>query len=372
MWVQNRALFVLLLAVSGCPNVAKNEDRNLASVRLPPGFRIDVYADSVPGARSMALGPRGTVFVGSRDLGAGQVYALTDADGDQRAESVRVIAQGLNSPNGVAVKDGALYVAELQRIIRYDDIESHLDAPPAPVVITADFPSDGLHSWKYLRFGPDGMLYVPVGFPCDACENADPRFGTILRMNPAGGPLSIYASGIRNTVGFDFRGATSELWFTDNGRDDLGDETPPDELNMASQTGMNFGFPYCHGGDIPDPDFTSHSCAEFTPPAMKLGAHVAALGMVFYTGTQFPAQYQGQIFIAEHGSAHRSDYLGYRLTLVRLDAGRAVSYEVFADGFLMDGQSWARPVDVLVMPDGALLFSDDRSSAVYRISYRGI
>ena len=361
----------MLLVASGCPNVAKNEDRDLSSVRLPPGFRIDVYADSVPGARSLAIGPAGTVFVGSRDLGMGQLYALRDADGDQRAETVRVLAQGLNAPNGVAVKNGALYVAEPQRIIRYDDIEAHLDAPPAPVVITAEFPADGQHSWKYLRFGPDGLLYVPVGMPCNACLKDDPIFGTILRMDPAGGPLSTFASGIRNTVGFDFRPGTSELWFTDNGRDDLGDDDPPDELDVATQSGMNFGFPYCYGSGIQDPGFTGHTCNEFTPPAINLGPHVAALGMAFYTGTMFPPQYQGQIFIAEHGSAHRSEYLGYRLTLVRLQAGKAVSYEVFADGFLQDGNSWARPVDVLVMPDGALLFSDDRSGAVYRISYSG-
>ena len=214
------------------------------------------------------------------------------------------------------------------------------------------------------------MLYVPVGAPCNVCERADERYATIMRMNPNGSGLEVYASGIRNTVGFDWHPQTGELWFTDNGRDQLGDDVPPDELNYAPKPGMNFGFPYCHGGDIPDPSFgKDHDCAEFTPPAMKLGPHVASLGMRFYTGSMFPAEYQNQIFIAEHGSWNRTIPIGYRITLVRLQGNEAVSYEVFAEGWLQGGSAWGRPVDVLVMPDGALLVSDDRAGVVYRIHY---
>jgi glucose/arabinose dehydrogenase len=360
----------LVVAAAGCPNVAGRSAVDLGSVRLPPGFAIAVYANGLPGARSLALGERGTLFVGTRDaVGAGQVYAVVDRDGDQRGDAVYVVARGLNRPNGVAVRDGALYVAEIDRVLRFDGIESALATPPSPVVVNDSFPSENHHGWKYLRFAPDGRLYVPVGAPCDACGELQDPFGTILRMQPDGSNLEVYARGIRNTVGFDFHPDTGDLWFTENGQDTLGDEVPPDELDWAPQPGMHFGFPYCNG-TLEDPSL-GHGCSEFTPPAIALGAHVAALGMRFYTGTMFPSDYRGRIFIAEHGSAHRSDYAGYRLTTVRLDGNAAVAYEPFADGFLKDGESWARPVDVLVMPDGALLFSDDRSDAVYRISYAG-
>lgn len=362
------ALLLSLTMCSGCPNVAGTAQVDLGSVRLPPGFRIAVYASDLPGARSLALGPRGTLFVGTRDLGGGRVYAVVDSDGDQRADRTYTVAAGLDSPNGVALRDGALYVAEIARVLRYDDIESRLDAPPAPVVISTAFPGDRLHGWKYLRFGPDNFLYVPVGAPCDNCERDDPRYGTIMRMRPDGSELQVYASGIRNTVGFDFHPQTGELWFTENGADALGDMEPPDELNVAPRPGLHFGFPFCHG-TFQDPGRTARGCQEFTPPALKLEPHAAALGMQFYTGGMFPASYRNQVFIAEHGSAKRSQYVGYRITLARFEGNAPVSYEVFADGFLSGGRSWARPVDVLVMPDGALLFSDDRSGAVYRISY---
>lgn len=342
----------------------------LACIKLPPGFSIDYYAENIEGARSMALSPNGTLFVGSRD--AGKVYAVLDRNNDSKADDVRVLAEGLDMPNGVAFRNGSLYVAEVSRVLRYDNIEATLENPPAPVVVNDKFPSDRAHGWKYIKFGPDGKLYVPVGMPCNVCnkEGEDERYGTIMRMEPDGSQLEIFAKGVRNTVGFAWHPETGELWFTDNGRDWLGDDIPPDELNRAPRKGMHFGFPFCHGGDIPDPEFGGlRNCSEFTPPEIKLGPHVAALGMTFYTGTMFPEEYRKQIFIAEHGSWNRKIPIGYRISLVRLENGTAVSYEPFAGGWLQGLAAWGRPVDVLVMPDGALLVSDDKNNAIYRISY---
>jgi glucose/arabinose dehydrogenase len=342
----------------------------LECIELPPGFSIDYYAENVENARSMALSPNGTLFVGSR--GAGKVYAIPDRNNDSKADDVLVIDEGLDSPNGVAFRDGSLYVAEISRVTRYDNIEARLGDPPEPVVVNNSFPSDRAHGWKYIKFGPDGKLYVPVGMPCNICnkEDEDERYGTITRMEANGSQFEIFAKGIRNTVGFDWDPETEELWFTDNGRDRLGDDIPPDELNRAPEPGMHFGFPYCHGGDIPDPEFGElRNCSEFTPPEINLGPHVAALGMIFYTGTMFPEEYRNQIFIAEHGSWDRTIPIGYRVSLVRLENGTPVSYEPFADGWLQGLASWGRPVDVLVMPDGALLVSDDKNNAIYRISY---
>ncbi len=339
-------------------------------IKLPPGFRIGVYAYPVPGARSLALGAKGTVFVGTR--GEGKVYALSDRDGDGRAEAVVTIAESLNSPNGVAFRGGALYVAEISRVIRFDDVENRLARPPAPAVVNDTFPRDEHHGWKFIRFGPDGKLYVPVGAPCNVCERSDERYASIMRMNADGSGLEVFARGVRNTVGFDWRPATGELWFTDNGRDWMGDNEPPDELNRAPKAGLHFGFPYVHGKDLPDPIYGKKGIPPaFTPPARELGPHVAALGMRFYVGEMFPPAYRGQVFIAEHGSWNRTTPIGYRVTLVRLDGDDAVSYEVFAEGWLRGRKAWGRPVDVLVMPDGALLVSDDKAGAVYRITYHG-
>lgn len=340
----------------------------LKDITLPPGFEISIYAD-VPNARSMALSPNGTLFVGS--LGAGKVYAVPNRAGTNEVRKAVTIAEGLNMPNGVAFRDGALYVAEVNRVLRYDGIESRLDKPPKPIVITDAFPNDRAHGWKYIAFGPDGLLYVPVGAPCNICEPDPSRYGLISRMKADGSGAQVFAQGIRNTVGFDWHPDTKELWFTDNGRDGMGDNIPPDELNHAPKRGLNFGYPYCHGGDIPDGQFgKKRSCSEFTPPVQKLGPHVAALGMRFYTGTMFPSEYRKQIFIAEHGSWDRSEPIGYRITLVRLENTRAVSYTTFAEGWLQGSKAWGRPVGVLVMPDGALLVSDDRAGAIYRIRYQ--
>lgn len=341
-------------------------------VALPPGFRIDVYADRVPNARSMALGANGTLFVGTRNDTT--LYALRDLDGDHFVDETIALSTELDTPNGVAFRDGSLYVAEVDRVLRYDDIENRLDDPPEPVVVSAEFPSEPFHGWKYIAFGPDGMLYVPVGAPCNTCETDDTPYGKIWRMNPDGSDLEVFASGMRNTVGFDWHPVTGDLWWTDNGADELGDDVPPDELNRSAEPGLHYGFPYCHAGTVPDPEFgAERSCDEFTPPAQALGPHVAALGMTFYTGDSFPEEYRNQIFIAEHGSWNRTDPIGYRITLARLDdASEVTSYEVFAEGWLADdGTVHGRPVDVLVMADGSLLVSDDRAGMIYRISYEG-
>jgi glucose/arabinose dehydrogenase len=345
------------------------QELRLDLLELPPGFQISVYARGVSGARSMTLGSRGTLFVGTR--GEGSVYAVLDRDGDQKAEEVLTLASGLSTPNGVVFREGDLYVAETHRVWRYPDIESHLRSPPQPVVILDNLPKDRRHSWRFIAFGPDDWLYVPVGAPCNACRPADERYASLLRMRPDGTGLEVFARGIRNTVGFDWHPETEELWFTDNGRDWLGDDRPPDELNRATGAGLHFGYPYCHGGDIPDPEFgQERGCQEFTPPAQKLGPHVAAIGMRFYTGDMFPEEYRNQILIAEHGSWNRAEPLGYRLSLVRLEKGQVTAYEVFAEGWLQDGRPWGRPVDVLVMPDGALLVSDNQASVIYRITYQ--
>lgn len=349
-------------------SAACSADSRLESIRLPPGFKISSYATNVPGARSMALGPDGVLFVGTRK--EGKVYAVLDRKARNRADEVITIARGLIMPNGVAYRDGSLYVAEVSRILRYDGIASRLRNPGKPVVVYDRFPTASHHGWKFIRFGPDGLLYVPVGAPCNVCEVKDP-FGTITRIRPDGSGFEIFARGVRNSVGFDWDPETKELWFTDNGRDWLGDDLPPDELNHAPVKGLHFGFPYRHGKEIPDPKFGNRQRKEeFVSPASELGPHVASLGMRFYTGTMFPESYRRQIFIAEHGSWNRSTPIGYRITLVRLENGRPMGYEVFAEGWLSDGRAWGRPVDVLVMPDGALLVSDDKAGAIYRITYR--
>lgn len=342
----------------------------LHTIKLPAGFKIDLYAFGITNARSMALGPKGILFVGTRT--AGNVYALIDEDNDKKVDRKIIIARKLRAPNGIAFKDGALYVSEISRVWRYDDIEAKILAgvEPKPTLIRQDYPTNAGHGWKFIRFGPDGKLYIPVGAPCNTCERDDKRYASITRMTPDGKNVEIFASGIRNSVGFDWHPETKELWFTDNGRDMLGDDMPPDELNRAPQKGMHFGFPYCHGKSISDPKFgEKFPCQDFTPPAQELGPHVAALGMRFYAGGMFPKEYHHQIFIAEHGSWNRSKRIGYRVALVRLRDNQPISYEVFAQGWLQGERAWGRPVDVLVMDDGSLLVSDDYADAIYRISY---
>jgi len=344
----------------------------LDKISLPPGFHITTYAEGVKNARSLCLSPAGTLFVGTRD--AGNVYALRDTNGDQLADLRYTLATGLNMPNGVAVRNGSLYVAEVSRILRFDAIENRLADPPAPVVVYDRYPTDGHHGWKYIAFGPDGKLYVPVGAPCNICEPENPVYCSITRLDtdhPDRGP-EIVQHGIRNSVGFNWDPLTGELWFTDNGRDYLGDNLPACELNHAPRNGMHFGYPYCHQGDLQDPKFgDKRPCSDFTPPARKLGPHVAPLGLEFGKSSNWPAAYKNQIFIAEHGSWNRTDKIGYQLSLVKLDAERhCTAYEPFATGWLQGGSDvWGRPVDLEWMPDGSLLVSDDYADAIYRIYY---
>lgn len=359
-------IFTFLVVIT-CKGTGR-EKSFLDEIRLPEGFKISLYSGDVPGARSMTLGKNGTLFVGTRK--EGKVYALLDRNGDYRADRVIVIANGLRMPNGVAFKDDNLYVAEISRILRYDSIEKRLSDPPEPVVISERYPADRHHGWKYIAFGPDGMLYVPVGAPCNTCKSRKRIYATITRMNPDGTGFEIYAEGVRNTVGFDWHPDTGILWFTDNGRDWMGNDIPPDELNRAYQKGLHFGYPYCHGTDISDPEYGKDArCSEYVPPAQELGPHVAALGMIFYTGGQFPEKYRGNVFIAEHGSWNRDTPIGYRITTVRVQDGQASGYRVFAEGWLKGGQKRGRPVDVLQLPDGSLLVSDDHAGAIYRIYY---
>ena len=337
-------------------------------LQLPSGFKAALYADNVSGARSLAIGREGIVFVGTRE---GSVYAVVDADKDQVGEKTLTIIKGLQMPSGVAFRDGALYVGALNRILKFDDIESQLDAPPDPVVVYDKLPSDRWHGWKFISFGPDGALYVPVGAPCNVCEKSDNRYGSILRLDLDRADAQIFAHGVRNSVGFDWHPESKEMWFTDNGRDWLGDDAPPCELNHAPKAGLHFGFPYCHGVDILDPTHGQATrCTDFVPPAQELGPHVAPLGMRFYTGSMFPLAYQGQVFIAEHGSWNRTEPIGYRITTVRLESQQGKEYRVFAEGWLDKDRVHGRPVDVLVMPDGALLVSDDKAGVIYRISYQ--
>jgi len=359
--------FVVSSLVS-CSNAQEPEVQGLSFVNLPPGFKIDYFATGISGARSLALGDSGTVFVGTRT--GSTVRALVDVDGDHRVDSVYVVASGYSGPNGVAFRDGALYFAQVSKVWRIDSIESRLATPPDPVLVSDAFPTDAAHGWKFIKFGPDDKLYVPIGAPCNICDPSDERYASIMRMDPDGSNLQLFAEGIRNTVGFDWNPATDVLWFTDNGRDWLGDNQPPDELNRAPEPGMHFGYPYCQGGDISDPDFGHLApCDSFVPPAQKLGPHVASLGMRFYDGDMFPAEYRDKVFIAEHGSWNRSTPIGYRVTMVTVEGDSATSYDVFADGWLAGDNKRGRPVDVEVMPDGSLLVSDDYAGAVYRISY---
>jgi glucose/arabinose dehydrogenase len=348
---------------------AQNKPLPLHLIKLPPGFKVELYATGITGARSLAIGDQGTVFVGSRQTD--NVYALLDRDNDLRADKGYRINQGLTAPNGVAFRNGALYAGEVSRILRFDDIENRLVNPPNPVVVNDSLPKDTWHGWKYLAFGPDGKMYLPVGAPCNVCEQKDFRDASLLRMNEDGSGLEIFAKGIRNTVGFDWSPLTGELWFTDNGRDNLGDDIPSDELNRAPRKDMHFGFPYCHADGIADPEFGKKSpCSQFTPPAVELGAHVASLGMKFYTGKSFPEKYHNQIFVAEHGSWNRSKKVGYRVMAVFIDENQnVIREEVFAEGWKQGEGVWGRPVDLLIMPDGSLLVSDDHAHAVYRISY---
>ena len=345
-----------------------NSQLGLDKIKLPPGFSINLYA-LVPDARSMCVSPDGTVFVGTRE---NKVYAVTDKNHDGKADSVYVIAKGLNAPNGVAFRDGSLYIGTISVLYPMDNIESRLDNPPSPVVVFDKYPTASHHGNKFIAFGPDGKLYAPIGAPCNICDSPKP-YASITRINPDGTGFEVFATGIRDCVGFAFSPVTHQLWFTDNGRDEMGDDIPSDELNNAPQPGMNFGYPYCHEGDILDPEYgKGKNCGDYTAPVKKLGAHVAALGMRFYDGQMFPAVYKNAIFIAEHGSWNRSILIGYRVVVATMDSSGHLGDPVpFAQGWLQNVASVnGRPVDVQVLSDGSLLVSDDYKGALYRITYK--
>lgn len=367
-------LLLVILVAGACKNkneaLQEKDDPQLSKLKLPEGFNIGFFARDVDNARSMALGANGTVFVGNRK--GKNVYALVDADKDGVAEKKYTIAKGMNTPNGVAFHNGTLYIAEISKIWKIDSIESKLDNPGNPVLITDKLPTEEHHGWKYISFGPDGKLYIPVGAPCNICDDneKDKRFSSIMRMDADGNNLEVYAHGIRNSVGFTWHPDTKEMWFTENGRDMLGDDIPADELNIATKIDENFGYPYCHAGDIRDPEFNKgRDCSEFKAPAAKLTPHGAALGIKFNKGEMFPDQYKNQVFIAEHGSWNRSKPIGYRIMMATLDGNNVTGYKPFIDGWLTNGEAWGRPVDVLFLPDGSLLISDDHANAVYRVTY---
>lgn len=356
------------------PALDSTEGLELDRLILPEGFQVDLFGRA-KNARSMVMSPNGTLFIGNRS--GGSVYALKDTDGDFKADETYTLATGLNMPNGVAFKDGALYVAEVSKLWKYSNIEANLDNPGAPELIYDDLPKDRHHGWKYIAFGPDGKLYVPVGAPCNICESKNEYYTSILRMNADGSDREVYVTGVRNTVGFTWHPETGNLWFTDNGRDLLGDDTPPCELNRATEKGQHFGYPYCHGGTLKDPEFgNKRPCEDFVAPAQNLGPHVAPLGLKFYMASMFPSAYQGKILIAEHGSWNRSaeaGHTGHQLTMVSQENGQGTSYEPFITGWLNKetNKAWGRPVDILVLEDGSILVSDDLSGTVYRVTYTG-
>lgn len=353
--------------------VTEDSGLPLSDIKLPEGFTIDIFAKDVVNARSMCLSPNGTLFVGTRD--EGNVYALRDTDKDGKADEKYTLLKDLNMPNGVAFKDGDLYIAEVSRIIKLENIEDKLDQPNEPTIVYDKYPTEKHHGWKYIAFGPDEMLYVPVGAPCNVCEEEDEIYATITKLDVTQPEPKIVAHGVRNTVGFTWHPETKDLWFTDNGRDMMGDDIPACELNHATQTGMHFGFPYCHQGDLPDPEFgEKKNCDDYTKPVQKLGAHVAPLGIEFCGSAAFPEKYKNQVLFAEHGSWNRSKKSGYRVMLVTLDEQQnAVSYQPFAEGWLDSStdEVWGRPVDLEFMPDGSMLVSDDFADVIYRISYAG-
>lgn len=339
---------------------------------VPDGFKIELYAENVVNARQMTLGDDGTIFVGTRK--EGKVYALIDTNKDGHADKQYLIDEDLYMPSGVAFRDGSLYVAAVNRILRYDNIEKQLVKPPEPVVVINNLPDDAHHGWKAIEFNADGKLLIPIGVPCNICMSNDKRHGSIIALDVKTAAYTTYAKGIRNSVGLAIHPKDKTLWFTDNGRDWLGDDLPPDEINHAVSSGLNFGFPYLHGKSTLDPDYGEQAkIEEYTLPAVELGAHVAPLGLAFYTGKQFPEKYRSNLIVAEHGSWNRSDKTGYRVIHVQLKGNEVVGVEPLVTGWLNkdEDEVWGRPVDVLELPDGSILISDDYADVIYRVIYFG-
>jgi glucose/arabinose dehydrogenase len=355
-----------LAPIAAPPSPTPAKDIPVNKLKLPPGFSISVWADGILNARQMAWGSRGTLFVGSRT--PGQVYAVVDRAGKRE---VKIIAKGLTQPSGLAFKDGALYVATIPTLLRYDNIEASLDNPPAPATVY-EFPKlahQVHHNWRFLLWGPDGKLYFNMGAPCNICMPPDTH-ANVARVNPDGTGFEYVAIGVRNATGGDFHPATKELYFVNHGRDWAGDDFPNDTLHHAPKKGLHFGFPYCHQGDTLDPDFgKGHTCSEFAPPLLKLGPHVAPIGARFYTGSLFPPQYSNLLFIAQKGSWNRTAKLGYRVMTVDVKAGQP-RYEEFLTGCHEGDKVLCRPTHIEWMPDGSMLLSDDFHGAIYQISYK--
>lgn len=354
------------LAPVGGPPIATAADKlPVTKLKVPAGFNVEVYAAGMANARSMTEGDKGTVFVGSRNVD--KVYAITNKDGKR---AVKVLASGLYRPNGVAFHKGTLFIAELSKISKIDNVEDNLDSPPKPTMIYDNLPKDEAHGWKFIGVGPDNKLYVPVGQPGNNVLHDDAH-GQIRRMNLDGSGAEVVALGVRNTVGFDWNPETKQLYFTDNGRDWLSESVPEDELNRVTKVGEDFGAPYCYQGNIVDAEFGwGKNCKDYTAPVGLMGPHTASLGMRFYTGKMFPGAYKNAIFVARHGSWNKSAKTGGDIALVKLNKdGTVKSVESFLTGFIEDNKYVGRPVDVMQMKDGSLLVSDDWNGAVYRISY---
>ena len=388
LWKRNRTTQLInftgsvipLLLVALCSSCGRKEAEDYVSaLDLPPGFHMEVFATNVPEARQLALTDSGVVFVGSRHLGT--VSAVMDYDSDWKADEVLTIATGLRQPSGIALNGNDLYVAAIDRVLVYRDIATQLPRVPTADVVTDALPKDEHHGWKYLKFGPDGQLYFGVGAPCDSCLSQDARHGTIMRLDPASGELEIYARGVRNTLGFDWHPIDEQMWFAENGQDDLGDYLPPDEINLVETVGQNFGFPFYYGNNVAvRMPSGAVAPAQVDVPKLELTAHTAPLGMTFYRGQQFPSSYRNALFIAEHGSNGAQNIrAGYRLSLVRWESG-SVTYEPLTPSWTfatlgsvlrgMKGYVWGRPTDVAEAPDGSLLISDDAAGAIYRLSYQ--
>lgn len=359
---------------------AEHLQDQLAKLSMQEGFTISVYTDQVPGARSLSISPDGVLYVGTRQSyprrqNIGKVYAVVDTDDDGLAETVHTVAEGLNVSNGVAFHQGSLYIAELNRVIRIDNVETDLGEQKPFTVINDDFPSDMMHGWKYLGIGPDNRIYVPVGAPCNICDRGADGYSNIQVMNLDGSDKQVYARGIRNTVGFDWHPDTGELWFTDNGSDGMGDELPNDELNHAPEQGMHFGYPFCHEGSLPDKDFgVGVDCGSYQQPVAKMGPHVAAIGMRFYTGEQFPETLRNQPIVALHGSWNRTKeagHTGYKVVAPRIDENNQfIEIQTLVEGWLEEDNSyWGRPVDIEMAPDGSVYISDDLAGVIYKLSY---
>lgn len=341
----------------------------ISKLKVPAGFQVEVYAEGIPDARSLALGDKGTVFVSNRNLK--DIHAIVDRGGKRE---VKKVLTGLDTPNGIAFRDGTLYVAEHTRILAYEGIEDRLDSAPQPRVVIDGLPRQVGHFWKYISFGPDGKLYFNIGAPGNIVMPGYIQ-GSISRVDVKTGKMEEYARGVRNSVGFDWHPQTKQLWFSEHARDWMGEDMPSDELNKVTRQGEHFGYPFCHQGDTLDPEFGKYrSCSEFTPPVLNLGGHVAPLGVRFYTGSMFPPEYRNSLFVAQHGSWNRTVKQGYNVIRVTVDGKGNAKSQPFLEGFLVDPKgnppTWGRPVDMLVMRDGSMLVSDDYNGIVYRISYR--